>query len=64
MAQLDDNLGALDVTLADGHLAVLERASAIDLGFPHTMLASPLTRGVMFGGVTIDGVTSCGSRDR
>ena len=39
-AQLEDNLGALEVTLAEEHLARLNEVSAIDLGFPHAMLAS------------------------
>ncbi|NUP05897.1 MAG: aldo/keto reductase [Polyangiaceae bacterium] len=51
--QLDDNLGALDVTLHDHHLARLEAASEIDLGFPHAFLARPMTRNVMFGDVKI-----------
>jgi len=54
LAQLDDNLGALDVVFSDDQRARLERASAIELGFPHTFLQRPLTRSVMFGGVQID----------
>jgi len=54
MAQLEDNLGALDVVLSDEHRARLAEASAIVLGFPHDFLAKPLTRGVMFGEVTIE----------
>jgi aryl-alcohol dehydrogenase-like predicted oxidoreductase len=37
-AQLDDNLGALDVELDPGQRARLDEASAIDLGFPHEAL--------------------------
>ena len=37
-AQLEDNLGALDVTLTDAQLKRLNDASAISLGFPHDML--------------------------
>ncbi|WP_253958269.1 aldo/keto reductase [Rhizobium sp. WYJ-E13] len=54
MAQLEDNLGALDVVLSDEHRARLAEASAIVLGFPDDFLAIPLTRGVMFGEVTIE----------
>jgi aryl-alcohol dehydrogenase-like predicted oxidoreductase len=54
MAQLEDNLGALDVVLSDEHRTRLAEASAIILGFPHDFLAKPLTRGVMFGEVTIE----------
>lgn len=55
LAQLEDNLGALDVTFTDDQLADLEKASAIDLGFPHEFLTRPMTRGVMFGGARIEG---------
>jgi aryl-alcohol dehydrogenase-like predicted oxidoreductase len=54
LAQLEDNLGALDVRLGAEHRALLEEASAISLGFPHDFLAKPLTRGVMFGDVKIE----------
>ena len=53
LAQLDDNLGALDVSFDDAQLAALDEASSVDLGFPHEFLARPMTRTVMFGGVTI-----------
>jgi aryl-alcohol dehydrogenase-like predicted oxidoreductase len=54
LAQLEDNLGALDVRFTDDELAALNTASAIDLGFPHDMLARPMTREVMFGGIQIE----------
>jgi aryl-alcohol dehydrogenase-like predicted oxidoreductase len=54
MAQLEDNLGALETVVSDEHRARLAEASAIVLGFPHDFLAKPLTRGVMFGEVTIE----------
>ncbi len=57
LAQLEDNLGALDVRFTDDQLATLAQASAVDLGFPHEFLARPLTRGVTFGEVKIEGVT-------
>jgi aryl-alcohol dehydrogenase-like predicted oxidoreductase len=53
LAQLEDNLGALDVTFTDAQRARLDEASAIDLGFPHRFLQSPMPRGVIFGGTTI-----------
>lgn len=52
-AQLEDNLGALDVVLSDEQRARLEAASAVEPGFPHEFLARPLTRAVMFGDVRI-----------
>jgi len=53
--QLDDNLGALDVTFDDAQKRRLDEASAIDLGFPHAFLQRPLTRGVIFGDLKIEG---------
>jgi aryl-alcohol dehydrogenase-like predicted oxidoreductase len=53
LAQLEDNLGALDVTLSDDQRARLEEASDIELGFPHEFLQRDLTRSVMFGDVKI-----------
>ncbi|MFB8372109.1 aldo/keto reductase [Pseudarthrobacter sp. NPDC055928] len=40
IGQLQENLGALKVDLTSSHVAQLDEASAIDLGFPHAMLAS------------------------
>jgi aryl-alcohol dehydrogenase-like predicted oxidoreductase len=51
-AQLQDNLAALDVTFSDDHIARLDEASRIELGFPHDFLASPATV-AMFGGVKV-----------
>ncbi|WP_194837475.1 aldo/keto reductase [Nocardia sp. XZ_19_369] len=53
-AQLEDNLGALDVEFDPAQLARLEQASAIELGFPHDMLARPMTRGVVSGDLKIE----------
>jgi aryl-alcohol dehydrogenase-like predicted oxidoreductase len=55
LKQLEDNLGALDVRLTDAQRARLERASAVELGFPHDFMARPLTRNVVFGDVKIAG---------
>jgi aryl-alcohol dehydrogenase-like predicted oxidoreductase len=52
-AQLEDNLGALDVQLDDELCQRLNRATAIDLGFPHSFLERDMTREVMFGGLKI-----------
>ncbi|MGO4336543.1 aldo/keto reductase [Labrys sp. KB_33_2] len=53
LAQLEDNLGALEVSFSDEQRDRLEAASAIELGFPHDFLNRPLTRNVMFGGLKI-----------
>ncbi|WP_343615804.1 aldo/keto reductase [Novosphingobium sp.] len=47
---LADNLGALDVTLSPGQIERLDRASAIQLGFPHDMNASAWTQDNVAGG--------------
>ncbi|EWC61831.1 putative oxidoreductase [Actinokineospora spheciospongiae] len=52
--QLEGNLGALEVDLTAAHLARLDEASAIDLGFPHDLLASDHIRTVMRGDLKIE----------
>jgi aryl-alcohol dehydrogenase-like predicted oxidoreductase len=53
MDQLEDNLGALAVDLTDAHLARLDEASRIELGFPHDFLRRDMVKGFTTGGVTI-----------
>lgn len=53
LAQLEDNLGALDVVLEDDQLARLDAASAVPLGFPHEMLAAP-SNAMAFGNVKVE----------
>jgi aryl-alcohol dehydrogenase-like predicted oxidoreductase len=48
-AQLKDNLGCLDFELTPEQIQRLEEASPIDLGFPHSFLASDHVRGLIFG---------------
>ncbi len=50
LAQLEDNLGAVRVTLEPSHLARLDQASAIEPGFPHDFLATPNIRDLASGG--------------
>jgi aryl-alcohol dehydrogenase-like predicted oxidoreductase len=47
--QLKDNLGCLEFELTREQLACLNQASPIDLGFPHSFLASDHVRGLIFG---------------
>ena len=54
LAQLEDNLGALDVRLTEEQWQRLETASAIELGFLHDFLALQATRDIMFGGQMIE----------
>jgi aryl-alcohol dehydrogenase-like predicted oxidoreductase len=48
--QLQDNLGALDVTLDATHLARLDGSSAIEPGFPYDFLNSDPIRNIVYGG--------------
>ncbi len=52
-AQLEDNLGALEIALDSEHLARLDAASAIALGFPHETLKGPFMA-TAFGGVSVE----------
>ncbi|MCT2398188.1 aldo/keto reductase [Novosphingobium mangrovi (ex Huang et al. 2023)] len=52
-AQLEDNLGALDITLDAAHLARLDAGSAVPKVFPMDVLTGP-AEGMMFGGVTVE----------
>jgi aryl-alcohol dehydrogenase-like predicted oxidoreductase len=40
VAQIQDSMGFVNVTLEDSHLATLGEASAVSLGFPHDFLAA------------------------
>jgi aryl-alcohol dehydrogenase-like predicted oxidoreductase len=54
LSQLEDNLGALEVTFTESQRATLETASGIDLGFPHELLNRPRTRGHVFDGTRLE----------
>jgi aryl-alcohol dehydrogenase-like predicted oxidoreductase len=49
--QLQDNLGCLNVTLTQEHMARLDAVSAIVLGFPHDFLRAQNIQDLMFAGV-------------
>jgi aryl-alcohol dehydrogenase-like predicted oxidoreductase len=53
-AQIEDNLGALEVILGADALQRLEAASEITLGFPHDFIAGDMVRGIVAGGTTIE----------
>ncbi|GAA2082523.1 aldo/keto reductase [Streptomyces albiaxialis] len=53
-AQLEGNLGALDVEFTDAQLARLDAVGAPVLGFPHDLLASDHIRNETTGGLTIE----------
>jgi aryl-alcohol dehydrogenase-like predicted oxidoreductase len=50
LEQLQDNLGALDVTLDAGQLARLDEATAIEPGFPHDFVAMENIRDLIYAG--------------
>lgn len=52
--QLEGNLGALEVDLTGAQLARLEEASAIELGYPHDLLASAHIRAVTRGDLMVE----------
>jgi len=47
--QLDDALGCLQFDLTDDQIARLDAVAPVDLGFPHSFLASDHVRGLIFG---------------
>jgi aryl-alcohol dehydrogenase-like predicted oxidoreductase len=49
--QLQDNLASLDVQLTKEEVAVLDQASAIDLGFPHDFYELELVKSMAYGGM-------------
>lgn len=53
LAQAEDNLGALEVTLTDDQLARLDRASAPAPIFPARFTTRPMVRQLITGGASI-----------
>jgi aryl-alcohol dehydrogenase-like predicted oxidoreductase len=49
VAQLDDALGCLEFELDEEQVRRLDEIAPIDLGFPHSFLASDHVRGLIFG---------------
>ena len=54
VAQAEDNLGALQVTLTCEQLTRLDEASTPAPIFPGVFMARPMVQGLIFGGVSID----------
>ncbi|MFE0682869.1 aldo/keto reductase [Streptomyces sp. NPDC058961] len=52
-AQLDDNLGALDVEFTASQLTRLDGTSSVDLGYPHAFLAGDFARTLTQGALRI-----------
>ncbi|MFJ7217380.1 aldo/keto reductase [Amycolatopsis sp. NPDC098790] len=53
-AQLEDNLGALEVELTEAQVSRLEEASTINLGYPHDLLAGDHIQKVMRGELKLE----------
>ena len=51
VAQLEDNLGCLNVHLTDDQMAKLNKVSEIELGFPGLFHASDMVKTFMYGGM-------------
>jgi aryl-alcohol dehydrogenase-like predicted oxidoreductase len=51
IAQLHDNLAALDVKLDRDQIRLLDDASAIPLGFPHEFYQQEMVRNIAYGGM-------------
>lgn len=51
LAQLEDNLRALDVRLDASQWARLDAVSRVELGFPHDLLKRPMMEEILFTGV-------------
>jgi aryl-alcohol dehydrogenase-like predicted oxidoreductase len=51
VAQLEDNLKALEVRLSESHIERLNAASQIEPGFPHGLLAGPTADALLFPGL-------------
>ena len=49
-AQIEDTLGAVTFELAPGQMSRLDKASRIELGFPHEFLEQPNIRDLVYGG--------------
>jgi aryl-alcohol dehydrogenase-like predicted oxidoreductase len=53
LAQLEDNLGALEVELTGSQLAALDKVASVELGFPHAFLAGPMVQSLLFAGAAV-----------
>ena len=49
LAQVEDNLASVNLTLSPEQLTRLDQASAVRLGFPHDFLAMPAAQAIVFG---------------
>lgn len=51
IAQLEDNLGSLEIELGTEHLTRLDEASRIELGFPHDFYENEMVKNFVYAGL-------------
>ena len=51
LAQIEDNIRSLEVTLSPEQLSRLEKATAVPMGFPHDFLENGPVKAIVFGGL-------------
>lgn len=51
VAQLEDNIRSLDVSLSPAQLQRLDKATAVSMGFPQSSMALESVKAMVFGGV-------------
>jgi aryl-alcohol dehydrogenase-like predicted oxidoreductase len=51
LSQLEDNLASLELNLTREHIAALDNASAIEMGFPHDFYENERVKTVVYGGL-------------
>ena len=51
ISQLQDNLASLEINLTPDQMAALDKASAIELGFPHDFYELELVKSMVYGGM-------------
>ncbi|MBV9885368.1 MAG: aldo/keto reductase, partial [Acidobacteria bacterium] len=49
--QFQDNMASLELNLTPDQVKPLDEASSIDLGFPYSMYAKDIVRGIAYGGL-------------
>jgi hypothetical protein len=53
LAQLEDNLGALNADLSPDQIKRLDEISRVEMDFPHAILANPMINQTIAGGVEV-----------
>ncbi len=51
LSQVEDNLASLSLSLSPEQVQALDKASAIELGFPHDFYRREMVKNVVYGGM-------------